>query len=399
MSGTAVCTLFSRSHLPRARVLQESLRRFHPELDLFMLVTDLVGAIDASGVPDRTTVLAASQVMPASDVARLSALYDPLEYCAAFKPFVIAHLLGRGYDKILYFDSDILLLNPLDGILRELEEAAVLLTPHLLRPIESEGKEQAELEILLAGTFNSGFVGISRRPESEAFLAWWQARLSTHCFVDRLNGMFADQRWLDLAPLLFDGIGILRDPGCNVGYWNLHSRKIGQVGDRWTADGSNLVFFHFSGFDPARPSILSRWHDRAQPVDPLITRLASDYAQSLEAADFDQASRTPYPFDRFSNGVPFNWLCRDLLRRVPHLLDQFPRPLDVAAPSFFEWLRQVSWYEPAATEVSYYVQALHLAQTASQQALPGSGEGDPGRWNEWLSSNRAKVPEVFLGEA
>lgn len=394
-SGAAVCTLFTRNHLPRGRVLQQSLHALHPEMELFMLVTDLPGQVDQSGMPERTTLLGAEDVMAASDVARISALYNPLEYCAAFKPALIAHLLERGYDKVVYLDSDILLLNPLDEILDQLEEPAVLLTPHLHRPARGEGKEQAELEILLAGTFNTGFVGASKGGDTDAFLAWWRARLRTHGFDDRPAGMFSDQKWVDLAPTLFENVRILRHPGCNVGYWNLNFREVERSEGRWTIDGNDLVFFHFSAFDPEQPALISRWYKPAGPISPALAGLASHYAAALKAADEDRVSETRYPFDRFSNGVPFTWLCRHLLRRAPQLFDQFPRPLDVAEPSFFEWLRAPSWYEPAQRNVSFYVQALH----ASEVGPPGASrsvEPDPNRWQQWLASKRPDVPAAFL---
>lgn len=394
-SRTAVCTLFTVNHLPRGRVLERSLHERHPEMDLFMLVTDLPGPVPSPGLPERTSLLGAEEVMQASDVARLSALYNPLEYCAAFKPALIAHLLRRGYDKIIYFDSDILILNPLDDILRELEEPVVLLTPHLHRPARGEGQEQAELDILLAGTFNTGFVAVSKGGDTAEFLDWWGARARTHGFDDRPAGMFADQKWVDLAPSLFKGVRILRHPGCNVGYWNLNFRTVACSDGRWTIDGADLVFFHFSGFDPDQPELVSRWHKPSQaPGSPLVS-LTSEYAAALKAADEDRMSETRYAFDRFSNGVPFTWLCRHLLRRVPQLFEQFPRPLEVAEPSFFGWLRQPSWYEPASANVSFYVQVLHASEVGPPNS-PAGLKGGTKDWQEWLSSNRAQVPEAFL---
>ena len=38
--------------------------------------------------------------------------------------------------------------------------------------------------------------------------------------------MHYDQRWLDLVPALFDDVHIVRDPGCNVAYWNLPERYV-----------------------------------------------------------------------------------------------------------------------------------------------------------------------------
>ena len=51
---------------------------------------------------------------------------------------------------------------------------------------------------------------------------------------------------------------VVRDPGVNVGYRNLGERALERQGDSYTVNGAPLRFFHFSGFDPARPYALSR---------------------------------------------------------------------------------------------------------------------------------------------
>ena len=65
--------------------------------------------------------------------------------------------------------------------------------------------------------------------------------------------MFTDQRWVDFVPSFFDHY-ILKDPGYNVAYWNLHGRARDAptaIDISWTA--SPLRFFHFSGFDSGSP--------------------------------------------------------------------------------------------------------------------------------------------------
>ena len=57
-----------------------------------------------------------------------------------------------------------------------------------------------------------------------------------------------DQKWGDLFPSFVDGAKILRHPGYNIAYWNLHERKIkGSSKKGWTANGKPLRFLHFSG--------------------------------------------------------------------------------------------------------------------------------------------------------
>jgi hypothetical protein len=399
MSRVAACTLFTRNHLPRARVLQRSLHELHPEMELFMLATDMPGEGRATaGEAARAWMLGAHDVMTPEQVTRLRALYTAMEYCAAFKPALIAHLLGLGFDKILYLDTDLLIVNPLDGLIGELEDVSILLTPHLLDPPAPRGLEQAELEILLTGSFNTGFVGVSGGAEADAFLSWWHARLQTHGFDDRANGMFSDQRWLDLAPGFFGGVKVLRHPGCNVAHWNLRTRTVSRAGDRWLANGQDLVFFHFSGFDPANPGMLSKWQDPALALDPAVATLAAGYADALKEADFDAASKAPYAFGYFSNGVPFTWFCRHVLRRVPDLLEQFPRPLDIAGPSFFHWLMEPTWLAPDGARFSRYAELFHGAHSNLQSAFPDPLARDRAAWHQWLLSNRDHVPEAFAGD-
>jgi hypothetical protein len=209
MNGVAICTLCTQNHLHRARILEQSLRSIHPEADFFLLVTDLTNENPQSGAP-RTHMLGSDAVLAADELVRLSAVYNALEFSASLKPFLLAHLLNLGYERVLYFDSDIEIFASLDGILAEFQDADILLTPHLLDPIPFDGKLQSELNFLRTGAYNSGFIGVSGGKAANDFLGWWRARLRTHGFEDFSVGLFADQRWLDLAPGLFPNVKILR---------------------------------------------------------------------------------------------------------------------------------------------------------------------------------------------
>jgi hypothetical protein len=76
---------------------------------------------------------------------------------------------------------------------------------------------------------------------------------------------------------------ISRHPGLNVGYWNLEQRQLTRTDGDFRIDGRPLVVFHFSGFDPANPWMLSKYValevKRGSPLDDLC-RL---YTNELEA--------------------------------------------------------------------------------------------------------------------
>ncbi len=107
--------------------------------------------------------------------------------------------------------------------------------------------------------YNLGFiaVGESARP----FLDWWWQRTRREALVDVPKMMFTDQRWVDFVPSFFDH-HILKDPGYNVAYWNLHGREVRAEGDRYLVNGEPLKFFHFSGFDSRRSWLLSKHQGR-----------------------------------------------------------------------------------------------------------------------------------------
>ena len=78
--------------------------------------------------------------------------------------------------------------------------------------------------------------------------------------------MFVDQRWMDLAPGLVDSVRIVRDPGYDVAYWNLKHRALSGPPEAPLANGSPVRFYHWSGFDPTKPTALSK-HQNRYPED------------------------------------------------------------------------------------------------------------------------------------
>lgn len=397
MAGVAVCTIFTANHLTRGRALERSLHQRHPDLDLFMLVADTPGAKAGKAIR-ATTVLGPTDVLTAPEIHRLRAQYDPTEYCAALRPSLLTYVLARGYDKVVYLDADVLVLGSLAGIFRDLDEASVLLTPHLLAPIPDDGMRPTEADVLAAGAFNAGFVAVADRPEARAFLAWWRGRAAAQGFGGGPGGPFTGQRWLDLAPGLFGGVEILRRPGCHVAYWNVHGRVVARDGDRWSVDGEELTFFHFSGFEPARPQALSRHQDRIRLADhPGLAALVAAYARTLAKLDFDGAAAKPYGFARFSNGVPFTPLCRQLVRRFPRIFERYPDPLDAKGPdAYFRWLQAPTWRAPDGMACSRYVQELYHARADLQARFPEPLGRDRERWLAWLQTPAAEVPAAFL---
>src|SRR5207244_10221715 len=118
-------------------------------------------------------------------------------------------------------------------------------------------------------------------------------------------GLFVAHKWMYLAPGLFPGVAILRHDGYNVAYWNLARRKVVRSGDDgFTVNGQPLRFFHFSGFDPATPAMISKNDPRltlARADD--LRKLFGDYAAAVRAAGYRTFRNAPYAHGQFADGT------------------------------------------------------------------------------------------------
>lgn len=286
-----------------------SLERHHPEWERFVLMAGDAPAIDENF----TTVPLAALSLP--HARQFTFRYTLLELNTAVKPWMFEHLFARGYDRVLYFDPDIQLFSTL----QELDEHSFLtLTPHLTGRISGDN-HPSELSVLQAGTYNLGFLGVSRHEALPRFLSWWQEKLEYQCVVDIANGLFVDQKWIDLTPGMFPDVTVLRHEGYNVAYWNLEHRRVAIAGDAITVNGLPLRFFHFSGSDPAFPQLVSKHSqqpiERAGAAGTLVTR----YLASLHAAGYREFRHAPYAFATFHDGTRIPDGARIAYRNSPEL--------------------------------------------------------------------------------
>ena len=90
--------------------------------------------------------------------------YTILELNTAAKPYFLSHLFDKhGVQKLIYLDPDILIFRSLSHVVELLDNNSIILTPHLTVPIEDNYRLN-ELDILLAGVYNLGFIAISQNP-------------------------------------------------------------------------------------------------------------------------------------------------------------------------------------------------------------------------------------------
>ena len=330
---TVVFTIVSRNYFHFAQNLMASVATHLPGCRRVVAICD-----EAEGLycADAGIELVAVDQLGIEGLDRMAVYYTILELNTAIKPSVFRWLLqDAAVEKVIYFDPDIQLYSSGAGLQERLDISDVVLTPHLLAPLDDD-RHPSDLQILQSGTYNLGFLALRRSPDTQRLLAWWQKKLVRDCVVDIPRGLFTDQKWMDLVPGFFERAHVERHPGWNVAYWNLAHRNVNERDGNYNVNGQALFFFHFSGYDPRSGSI-SKHQDRYKLADcsPAVRQLFACYSQDLVTAGRDRYAALPYAFARLADGTALPDCARHALRRHLDWNGNLP-PLRTAAGA--RWL-------------------------------------------------------------
>jgi glycosyltransferase involved in cell wall biosynthesis len=384
------CTIIAKNYVAQARVLARSFAEHHPDGRFWtLIIDDFEDHLDPANEPFEVLTPADIGCEPFLDMAMR---YNVLELSTAVKPWLLRHLMAAVSGPITYLDPDIQVF----GSLTELDDLArahgLALTPHNSKPIPADGRRPTQIDIMIAGVYNLGYVSIAPGEETGKLLDWWEDRLRRDCRVDPVYGYFVDQRWFDLAPGFLSDIAIVREPQYNVAYWNLHSRTLARDGDSWSVDTKPLAFFHFSGFDPDEPDVLSRHQDRVDPrSDQPLREILSGYAALVQNDGYATARRLPYTFDALNDGTRLDPVVRKMFAEAEELGEVSLSPFTPeGSEAFFEWLAAPSPGAPPG--VHRLLARLYGVRSDLKEAFPDLSGPDLDRLFQW--SRREGAEEV-----
>lgn len=338
-SKNAIFTICAKNYLAQAKTLGFSLRKFAPEIDFYIILSDEIGTdtIDYAGFE----IIEAKTLHNIPFFYELAFKYDVIEFSTAVKPFFLDLLINeKGYTKVLYIDPDMVVYSSLDFLFEALDKQDALLTPHLLYPyIKYEGATREE-ELLFVGIYNLGFFGINNSVNGKHIIEWWKVKLKDQCFADKEDGLHVDQKWMDFLPALFgEKVLILRHPGINLAFWNMHERVFVDNGKEYTVDGAPLVIFHFSGLDPLNYQEIARKQTKFNLTNlPQYTRLFKEYVTELKSNQFNYLSTLIYRYNKFDNQVHILKYQRRLYRSLLNEGYQFANPFQTGANTLYALL-------------------------------------------------------------
>ncbi|MBM2816013.1 MAG: hypothetical protein HW421_2775 [Ignavibacteria bacterium] len=231
-------------------------------------------------------------------------------------------------EKIVFIDPDIMIISPMEELDRALNHYDIVLSPHLTIPEKKETKRitmdairDNELSASKYGAYNLGFLGLRNSYEGRKLADWWACRLDMFCYEELWNGIWNDQKWLDLAPCFFNTF-VLRHPGYDAAPWNMSMRRITHHNGNWHINGEPLRFFHFTGFDSgANEAMMNKYAPGS--ADPVFM-LREEYVDMLNQHDQTEIRKTPWSYDYFDSGEKIEFETRKLYREV--LMDSIEKP-------------------------------------------------------------------------
>jgi hypothetical protein len=353
-----------------------------------LLADEIDGFFDPGGESFDLLTLKDLEI-PGIDALRFRYPQQPLSYAAT--PYLLTHLLRRGFSRVVFLKQESLVLGDLTSLFDAVGQRSIALTPHLLHPLEGAGAISRELNILQSGTFNGGVIAVADTPMTHRFLAWWAERVATHCLHAVADGMHYEQRWLDLVPAFFEDVHIVRDPAYNVGHWNLPERRI-----------EPCRVFRFSGYSPDKPEAVTRYSSRLtlENVGPAAA-VFERFRLELEATGYSETKSWPYAYGAFDNGVPIPDLARNLYGSLGDGAPRFGDPFQVNTPhSYFRWLNQnIDDRAGKPTGVSRLWEAVYRGRPDLQAAFPDLFGVNRAAFLEWTAKHglpEYHIPDCFL---
>ncbi len=250
----------SEAFSSRAKVLTDSIKKYHPEDDIIWFQ------------PEGDLPL--GQYVPNMAKNRL------IEALVC---------LRTSTNDVAVIGADCELFQPLLNIHQRIGD--VFLVPHVKSPLEDR---EYMKQIYATGHANADLMIFKNNENSKNILKW----LISVTEDGASHGEFYEQTWLSSLPFLFDGVHVIREPGYNVGYWdvnhinlqkrdiylnNIHDGSRILQGEVYTVkENKPLVMVQYSGYVKGQPEKMSR-HSKEFCVNKTVLGLYEEYDRRIQS--------------------------------------------------------------------------------------------------------------------
>lgn len=287
---TSICTNYAH----KARTLAESVKKNIPDAKFIVCLTE-------REIPETMKSPYFDEVILSKDMwngnfNRYIFKHAIVEASTAVKGQFFRYII-ENYPKerkFVYLDPDCYVYSDFVELRDILDTRPIVLCPHLLQP----GNIDMELSSTAHGVYNLGFLAVNRSEEAIKFINWWADRLYLFCYDDIQNGIFTDQKWIDLAPCFFD-VEILKHRGYDFATWSLLDCGMTEKDGQYFVKGDPLRFIHFSGYGSTIEKCMNDWlPEGGHPFKELY----AEYSKLHEKNNEDGVSNTPWSYSQYYSG-------------------------------------------------------------------------------------------------
>jgi hypothetical protein len=236
------CTISTASHLYKCFALADSLAAYGGELHVLLVDQNEVKITYPSNIKFNY-LSALSSELAQKIIKKYRNQSDRLRW--SLKSCYLLLLLEIE-NKVIYVDNDIFFFDDFGFLFNDLDNYSILLTPHHYprNPEKNQNWFEANFRV---GLYNAGFIGANK--QAKAALEWWAKACLYRCEKNYWRGLFDDQKYLDLMPLVERNSKVLDHLGCNVAEWNKEECRQGEEnGKMFINEIFPLIFYHFNAY-------------------------------------------------------------------------------------------------------------------------------------------------------
>jgi len=239
------CTIFAKNYLYQGLALYNSLIRYCPDFQLWVLCMDEITYEILKKLKLGRARLISFKELEEEDKELFKVKNSRTigEYCWTCKAPLLFHILNRisMEDIVIYLDSDLFFHFSPEPIYKEFNGASIGITPHRFLPEKKYFEKNT-------GIYNGGMLMFRKNNNSLGCLKWYRKKCLEWCFFRHENGKIGDQGYLNDWPRLFSGVRVFQHKGINLAPWNIKNYKIWVRDNQIFIDEVPLVFYHYHSF-------------------------------------------------------------------------------------------------------------------------------------------------------
>ena len=279
------CTCFDNNYLLYGYTLYKSLINTGMDFKLYVVCLD-----NEIYKNLQTLSLSNVELIPLAEIEKADPEYaataqtrNRIEYIFTLSPVMPLYILKKYPDIniLAYLDADLYFYSEPAELYRILGDRSLLVVEHDFYPDQAENTT-------LYGKYNMAFQLYRNNEQGIAGLAHWRKQCIAWCYDRAEDGKFADQKYLEDWPVMFQAVVAPNDSGAGLAQWNCGKHKYDFSGKKPSVDGKPVIYYHYQGCKLMKWNILLA---TGGPYNRYIANHISNFFYSVYYRALNQAKK------------------------------------------------------------------------------------------------------------